>query len=283
MSQTDYGPVPVSRFKPESTEIFDALATGRRVLVSKHGRVVAVIDPPHAVPQEFLAAYAVPGDRVFAELTASDINQGSPSSAVAEAVGGSPSFVTKDREVYGLLREITDDDLAGQLPTKEQIYERARRTDEFLAENPDAGAEELAFLGEKLNRDLGIGQGGQIREQGTLLGSQVVAHLRSHIEATAHAYAEQTGKIVEQSGAADLPDHSVLVYAIEACTIEAMVSVTEETLWTAASRVMRERINTEVALAVARKRAESALDRFTQGASEQREREETGSSAATAP
>ena len=77
MRPTDYGPVPVSRIKAESGAIFDALAHGRRVLIAKHDRVVAAIDPATAVPRGLLVNYVTPGHPRLAELTATEVNQGS--------------------------------------------------------------------------------------------------------------------------------------------------------------------------------------------------------------
>lgn len=158
MSPTDYGPVPVSRLKAESGAIFHALAQGRRVLIAKHDRVVALIDPPAAIPRDLLVDYVTPGGRQLAELTASAINQGSPSRAVAQA-SEAPCYVTKDNQVYGLLRGVTSDDLAAALPSPERIAERERRIEQFLAENPEPSADELATLSEKLNAQLGIAAG----------------------------------------------------------------------------------------------------------------------------
>lgn len=268
MRPTDYGPVPVSRIKAESTALFDALARGRSILVSKHGRVVAAIDPPRAIPPELLVYYAIPGDRVLPELTASDINQGSPSAAVTASVEGSPRYVTKDNRVYGLLREISDDDLAAHIPSREQVSERERRIEEFLARNPDASAEQLASLGEELNRELGIAQAAAIPETSSLLGVQDVARLRAHIESTAHAYAEKAGELVEQPGTPGAAELAPLVRAIEARTIEAIARITAETLSTAASRAMKARAVAEETLAIAQTRAKESLARLTKGASD---------------
>lgn len=156
MRATDYGPVPVSRMKSEVAAIFEALSRGRAVLISKHGRVVATIDPPEAIPREILVDYVTPGHRVLPELTASHINQGSPSAAVTASVEGSTYYVTKNNQVYGLLRSMSDGDLAVHLPSREQVAQRERRIEQFLEQNPDADAEQVASLGEELDRELGI-------------------------------------------------------------------------------------------------------------------------------
>jgi hypothetical protein len=149
----DYGPVQVSRIKAESTPIFDALAHGRRVLVSKHGRVVAAIDPPDVIPHELIIDYALPGDRHFAELSASDINQRSPSAAVAAALEGDRVYVTKDNVIYGLLRQFSPEEFAAQLPSAAQVADRERRIDEFIERNPQASAEDVVALTEAIAKD----------------------------------------------------------------------------------------------------------------------------------
>jgi hypothetical protein len=261
----DYGPVPVSRIKAEATAIFDALARGRRVLVSKHGRVVAAIDPPRAVPPELLVDYVTPGEPVLDELTAQVINQGSPSAAVTASVEGSPHYVTKDSRVYGLLRGITEDDLAVQLPTREQVSERGRRVQEFLHGHPDADAEQVAALVEVVNRELGIPQADSTPQTASLLRVQDDDRLRTYIQSIAHAYAEQAGTLVGQSGAADAADRASLVRTIEARTIEAVARLTEATLSADASRAMKAHAVTKKTVAIAETRADEALARLKSG------------------
>ena len=81
MSSTDYGPVAqFSRVKAESGAIFDALARGRRVLIAKHDRVVAAIDPATAVPRGLLFDYVTPG---APSAGRADRNRNQPRLAVA--------------------------------------------------------------------------------------------------------------------------------------------------------------------------------------------------------
>lgn len=97
------GPIPVSRLKDEAQRIFDALEDGAEVLISRHGNVVAAIEPA-SVPlhQRSLAAFAV-GDSAVAELSATQIGQGSPSEAVSRASQGEPILVTRNGKVLGVL------------------------------------------------------------------------------------------------------------------------------------------------------------------------------------
>lgn len=101
----DYGPVPVSQLKQESPAVFDALAAGRRVLISRSGKVVAAIEPPsierHALQ---LAGYAVPhAGEAIDELSATIIGQGSPSRWVRAAQEGRSTLVTRNNKVYGIM------------------------------------------------------------------------------------------------------------------------------------------------------------------------------------
>src|SRR5690349_598439 len=105
MRMSDYGPVPVSRLKEESQRVFGALEAGRRVMVSRYGEVVAVLDPPDVQRDAlFLAAYAVGAGFAFGELTATELGQGSPSEYVRRAEIGDPSYLTRGGKVFGVLR-----------------------------------------------------------------------------------------------------------------------------------------------------------------------------------
>ena len=146
MRPADFGPVPVSRFKVDAGRIYDALESGRRVLVSRRGEVVAVVDPAEALEPHLLMAYVMPGRRNLAELTASEINRGSPSRAVADAAAGVPRYVTKDAQVYGILRGVTAEELADELPSAEEIAAGQSRIDEYMQDHPEATAVELAAL-----------------------------------------------------------------------------------------------------------------------------------------
>ena len=136
----------VSRIKADAARIYDALEAGRRVLVARHGQVVAAIDPCCSVAPGLLVDYVVPGRRRLPELTASEINQGSPSRAVSEASAGDARYVTKDGQVYGVLRPISGEELAAEIPSTEEAAELSRRIEDYLSAHPDATAEDLVEL-----------------------------------------------------------------------------------------------------------------------------------------
>lgn len=156
MSQP-FGPVPVSRLKAETAAVFGALAQGRTVLVSRHGHVVAQIDPPDQLGDfEGLITFAVTG-RVdgLNELSATTIGQRSPSRIIRAAEDGVPAYVTKDGRLLGFLRpRSTDLTKDGRFPR----FLHTRPTDRgdggaawveqqvtaYELAHPDATAEELA-------------------------------------------------------------------------------------------------------------------------------------------
>lgn len=119
----EYGPVPISRLKEESSRVFSALEAGRRVLISRHGRVVASIEPAdQAGHADLLAGFAVGVD--VGELTSTQISQGSPSAAVHEAEQGGNLLVTRNNKVYGVLGPATTSmDLEGALRQEQMLSE----------------------------------------------------------------------------------------------------------------------------------------------------------------
>lgn len=136
---TDFGPVPASQLKSESNSVFSALEQGRRVLISRYGTVVAVIDPA-SVPRhsDLLAAYAVPGFGATLELTATEIAQGSPSEFIHRAEEGVASLVTRKNKVYGVLMPLPDE------PIESDPDEQERLLVQFEKEHPDATPAEFA-------------------------------------------------------------------------------------------------------------------------------------------
>lgn len=139
MPTQDFGPVPVSRLKEEAQRLYHALESGHRVLVSRHGRVVAAITPPSlSRDNRLLAAFALHGSSV-SELSATDIGQGSPSEAVRRAEDGEPIVVTRQNRVVGVL---------GTAPIAQETVESAEAQERMLAAfeaaNPDATPEEFA-------------------------------------------------------------------------------------------------------------------------------------------
>lgn len=135
----EYGPIPVSRFKEEAAHVFEALEAGRRVLISRHGQVVASIEPASLdVHGPELAAFAL-RDNAVAELSASHISQRSPSEAIHRAEAGTHSLLTRSNKVYGVL--------TGRPPAAEDLKnvdEQERALAAFEREHPEASAEEFA-------------------------------------------------------------------------------------------------------------------------------------------
>lgn len=141
-----FGPVPVSQLKPEAPAVFKALDAGRTVLVSRHGTVVAQIDPPDwDSDRDDLASFALTGHAEgYDELNATEIRQGSPSRAVHAAEAGTPALVTKDHHVVGFLRPRT---------VTWSMQDPAWMEDQVAAyeqSHPDATAEELSDLMDSL-------------------------------------------------------------------------------------------------------------------------------------
>jgi antitoxin (DNA-binding transcriptional repressor) of toxin-antitoxin stability system len=143
----DFGPIPISRLKQESPGIFDALDAGRRVLVSRSGRVVAAIEPAsverHALS---LATFALPhAAEVVHELSATSIGQGSPSRAVHAAEAGQPSLVTRNNKVFGVMTA------PAAPPTLESVEASERVLADFERAHPDATPAEFAALAAHLD------------------------------------------------------------------------------------------------------------------------------------
>ena len=95
MAASDYGPIPVGRLNVEKGRMYDALGEGRRVQISRHGRVCTVIEPHNRLTVDVLAAYAVAGDDLpLRELIPATISSGNPSELITDAENGIPSYVT---------------------------------------------------------------------------------------------------------------------------------------------------------------------------------------------
>lgn len=138
----EFGPVPVSRLKEEAGRVFEALNRNRKVLISRRGEVVAVIDPPdvrrHA---RELALFAVPEPAAeLPELSATLIAQGSPSEFVHRAERGVRSCVTRNHKVYGFLRPVAEEDLPTAVRETEEALARLER------EHPDVPPEQHEAL-----------------------------------------------------------------------------------------------------------------------------------------
>ncbi len=144
MATTDHIVLPVSALKPEATRVFDALAAGRTVYVSKHGNIVAAFRPFDDLPESVPAAYATPG-AITSEITARDLQQAVPSKAVADAVDGLPSLVTKNHEIYGVLTAASTP-LPTVIPDLNAAAARAEAVRRFIAEHPGASVDDIAAM-----------------------------------------------------------------------------------------------------------------------------------------
>ncbi|MGH9123651.1 MAG: hypothetical protein ACRDZ8_02855 [Acidimicrobiales bacterium] len=255
----------MSRLKAESGAIFDALAHQRRVLIAKHGHIVAAIDPSKAVPSELIVDYATPGQPVLHELRATDINQSSPSAAVNAAVGGSPHYVTKDNQVYGLLREITDDELARSYPSDTAIVWQESEIEHYLASHPDANAEDLASLSDRLDEEVHTAAVSAHPDLDYALCREDVDQLRRHIEVTARDFAENAVALLPAGAAPGPAGLEPLRQAIEARTIAAVARLTHEMLSPVTCRVLTTRAVTDRVLDVAQASARDALDALGNG------------------
>lgn len=145
---SDYGPVPISRLKGEVAKIFEALEHGRRVLVSRHGEVVAVIQPAATSEskrryRDELIRFAVSGAKGLSVLTATDFGQGSPSAFIRAAQDGSASLVSRDNRVVGVLTQVTADQPA-ITESADSVDARERYLAEYERTHPEATAEDFA-------------------------------------------------------------------------------------------------------------------------------------------
>lgn len=140
MATMDYGPIPVSRLKDEAPAFYEALSKGRRVLVSRHGRVVAAIEPVSVTSHSTqLAQFAAASTSAqVSDLSATNFGQGSPSEYIRMAESGTSSLVTKNGKVYGVL---SSPDGVEEL---DKVDERESALTEFEHDRPDATPVEIA-------------------------------------------------------------------------------------------------------------------------------------------
>ncbi len=149
MNSTDYGPVPVSRLKSERVNVLSALEGGRSVLLSRHGRVVALLKPLEPHHDGLVRSLFTTGRQSVPVLTMTQIESGSPSAAVRRAEEGSDTLVAdlKRNRVYGVLtakpEPLSDDEASA----------RADRIAQFLADDPEATADDLADFSEELDAE----------------------------------------------------------------------------------------------------------------------------------
>ncbi len=132
--------LPVSALKANATTIFDTLAAGRTVYVSKRGEVVAAFRPFEAVPEGIAAAYASPLPAI--ELTARQLGREVPSAEVTEAAEGLPSLVTKNGRIYGVLTPAIAPRPA-TVPDRDVAGARAEAVRGFQEEHPDASLDDV--------------------------------------------------------------------------------------------------------------------------------------------
>jgi len=224
MNKKPYGPIPVSRIKPEAKTIFEVLAAGRPVHISRYGQVVAVIDPPATIPQELLAEYALGEDVGLPELTATEINQGAPTSAILALAAQGPQYVTRERRVRGLLRKATKLDLATSEPSDEQLAERERRLAEYLETHPDTDISALADYGDQIDQELGISPDEMGVRPQDLLGEERSQRLLEYIREVSRQFAATAGDLVGTSPRVP-SGRDELVGEFESLTTEAMAGV----------------------------------------------------------
>ena len=225
----------MSRIKPEAKTIFKVLAAGRPVHISRYGQVVAVIDPPATIPQELLAEYALGDDLGLQELTASEINQGAPTSAILAVAEQGPRYVTRKRRVHGLLRRVTDADLATSEPSDELLAERERLLAEYLETHPDTDISALADYGDQIDQELGIFQGEMDLRPQDLLGQERSRQLVEYIKQVSRQFAATAGDLVVTSPRVP-SGRDEIVYEFESLTTAAIAGATAVVLHDVAHR-----------------------------------------------
>jgi antitoxin (DNA-binding transcriptional repressor) of toxin-antitoxin stability system len=146
--------LPVSALKANATTVFDTLAAGRTVYVSKRGEVVAAFQPFEAVPEGIAAAYASPLPAI--ELTARQLGREVPSAEITEAAEGLPSLVTKNGRIYVVLtpavapRPVT-------VPDRDVAGARAEAVRGFQEEHPNASLDDVVEFTTNWRAQLGVG------------------------------------------------------------------------------------------------------------------------------
>lgn len=169
----DFGPLPVSQLKVEKDSVLDALKHGRRVLLSRHGDVVAAIEPPAAEHADLLLHFVTPsptGGPSVPELTSTEIGQGSPSRVIRDAEQGTNVLITHRGKVYGVL---TSPPEPAPLDT---VRYRQDAVDKFIESNPSATPEQLADFTESV---VAATEGGLSASRTASPGSQVGALMRA--------------------------------------------------------------------------------------------------------
>lgn len=157
MPTPDFGPIPISQLKAQRRQIYAALSEGRRVLLSRHGRVVTVIEPMSAQHHAaILAKFAMDTPDALPQITASSFSEGSISDRIRQAEAGQPTLVTQAGKALGLLTSVTT---RAEPPSD---VERERAVAAFEREHPDATTAMLA--------DVASGHEGSDRPAGVVGG-----------------------------------------------------------------------------------------------------------------
>ncbi|KFF58935.1 hypothetical protein JF66_14945 [Cryobacterium sp. MLB-32] len=136
----------MSRFKNEVHNVLAALGNQRRVLISRHGTVVASIEPPAEQHARLLLDFATrpSTERQVAVLTMTDIGHGSPSEAIRNAENGIQALLTYGGRVRGVLTS------KPEAEPLEAVDERASALATYARTHPDATPHEFAEFADSL-------------------------------------------------------------------------------------------------------------------------------------
>lgn len=144
MAQADYGPVPMSRIKSELRNVREALRNQRRVTLSRHGVVVAAIEPLAEEKHSHLLFTYMTADGASTTLSATDIGRGSPSAPIRTAEAGIDiPFIDRGR----VLGVVTGTPV---LPGLDVVEAQAATMAEWVRTHEDATAEEFAAFSDAL-------------------------------------------------------------------------------------------------------------------------------------
>jgi hypothetical protein len=150
----DYGPVAVSRLRREIASVSIALDQKRRVLLSRHGQVVAAIEPPSSRFDRLLLDYTTLSrdDRTVPVLTLTQIGRGAPGPFIKDAQDGISTLITSHGRVLGVLTKKPEP------LSSDGASDRLELMKEFAAKNRDASPAEFAKFGASLiSEDSGQG------------------------------------------------------------------------------------------------------------------------------
>lgn len=139
--------VPVSRFKSEMPNVLTALEHQRRVLLSRHGNIVAAIEPPAEKHARLLLDFTTRTSlaREVPVLTMTDIGRGSPSASIRNAENGVQSLLTHRGIVRGVLTS------RPEAEPLEVVDQRAAALSAFALTHPNATPEQFADFSDSLS------------------------------------------------------------------------------------------------------------------------------------